>query len=103
MRHKLILLNKEKKKAQRQARNLKVKAAKCDLGELLQILMMKAFVLGEEIKSKASGSEGASSSSEPWMPKDPKEAFDKIQELVSQTEQAEVTKFAATLRASADE
>ena len=65
-----------KKKAAREARALKAKASKTDLGELLQMMMMmKAYIVGEEEKTRSSD---ASSSSEPWIPQNAKDAFQKF-------------------------
>ena len=88
-------LRKEKKRAAREARKLKAKASKIDLGELLQMMMMKAYVLSEE-QTAASGS-SASSSTAPWKPSTPKEAFEKIQEALTGQEQQEVQSFANNL------
>lgn len=80
----------------RKAKALKAKAAKCDLGELMQMMMMKAYVVGEE-QSASSG--GSSSSSEPWTPKDPKEAFDKIQSFMQNNSEQHISDFARQLAA----
>ena len=86
----------KEKKAARQARQLKAKAAKCSLGDLLQMLMMKAFVMDQEAKNKTGSA--SSSSTDPWMPKDAQEAFQKIIDVTSQTEEKEVQAFATLLR-----
>ena len=85
----------DKKKAARQARKLKAKAAKTDLGELMQMMIMKAYIVGEEERAKSGG---ASSSTDPWIPKDAKEAFDKIQGTCANVAHGSVAEFANFLR-----
>ena len=78
----------------RKAKALKAKASKCDLGELMQMMMMKAYVVGEE---EAASSGSASSSTQPWKPKDPKEAFEKIQSFMQSKASEDVSEFARSL------
>ena len=95
LRATLSKLAQQKKKAQREARKLKAKANKTDLGELLQMMMMKAYIVGEEQKSR---SEGASSSTDPWVPANAKEAFQKICQACSTSDEDDVASFANLLR-----
>ena len=62
----------------------------------MQMLVMKAFVVGEEEKDK---DPTASSNAEPWIPKDAKEAFDKIHQVASENT-SDVTAFAKELRST---
>ena len=91
----------EKKRAQRKARSLKAKAAKINLTDLLQMMMMKAFVVAEEQQEQGGASSSSSSSGEAWKPKNPREAFDKIVEVITAKEQSEVASFASQLRTEA--
>ena len=68
----------QRKAAQRKARNFKKKAAKIDASELMQMVMMKAFVLN---KASGESSNGASSSSEEWVPVNAQAAMDRIFDL----------------------
>ena len=77
------------------ARKLKAKASKTDLGELMQMMIMKAYIVGEEERTKSGG---ASSSTDPWIPKDAKEAFDKIQSTCAADAHESVAQFASFLR-----
>jgi hypothetical protein len=90
---------KERKKALRQASALKKKASKCDLGELMQIVVMKAAML--EDSSAAGSSSGSSSSSSNGAPLTPGDAVKKIQQALNLKEKPEVKKFAAELLAEA--
>ena len=67
-----------RKKAQRRARNLKKKASKIDASELMQMVMMKAFVLH---KAATEGNSTGSSSSDEWVPMNAQAAMDKIFDL----------------------
>ena len=87
-------LSHEKKKASRAAQKLKLKAAKTDLNELLQMIIMKAYIVVEENKEKNGGS---SSSTDPWIPQNAKEAFEKIQESCPDHD-VDVAKFAQILK-----
>ena len=60
----------------RQISALKKKAAKTDVSDLMQIMMMQAYAANED----ATSSSGASSSAEPWKPKNAKDAFEQIME-----------------------
>ena len=100
MRASLKTLAQEKKKAQRKAKALKEKAQKISLPDMMQMMMMKAFILSEE-QRESSGSSSSSSSTEPWKPKNVKEAFQKICEVSFCKEQGEVTTFANLLREEA--
>ena len=84
----------DKRKANRQARKLKAKASKTDLSELMQMMIMKAYIVGEEERANSGG---ASSSTDPWIPKDAKEAFDKIQASCANKEIVSVAQFAKSL------
>ena len=92
-------LAKEKKKAMRIAKRLKAKAQATDMTDLMQIIVMKASMVEQETQSKSGGS---SSSTDPWTPTSPKEAFDKIHDLLSDSDNAEIERFAAALRAKAN-
>ena len=94
----LLKLRADRKKAARKCRTLKAKAAKTDLSELLQIMMMKAYIVSQE-KHEAAG--GASSSTEPWVPSNPKEAFEVIEEAVDKMQSDEVSKLAQDIVQSA--
>ena len=98
----LLQINKDKKKANRKARALKLKASKINLSDLLQMMMMKAFVLSEE-EAEKNGARSSSSSGEPWRPKNAKEAFEKIVEVTNSKEAAEVAKFAKELQSEVSE
>ena len=87
----------QKKKVAREARKLKAKACKTSVNDLMQMLVMKAFVVGEEEKDK---DPTASSSASPWIPKDAKEAFDKIHEATTGKD-SDVSAFAKELRSTA--
>ena len=84
----------EGEKVARKTKALKAKASKTDLAELLQIMMMKAYIVADE---KASSSGGASSSSEPWTPANPAEALQVVQEAVNEKQSKEVANFAQEL------
>ena len=92
-------LAKERKKAMRTAKRLRAKAQATDMTDLMQIIVMKASLVEQEAKSQSGGS---SSSTDPWTPTSPKEAFDKINELLSDSDNAEIERFAAALRAKAN-
>ena len=62
-------------------------------------LVMKASMVEQETQSKSGGS---SSSTDPWTPTRPKEAFDKIHDLLSDSDNVEIERFAAALRAKAN-
>jgi len=87
----------EKKKQERRARTLKKKAAKCDLTELMQMLMMKAFLFNKQTAAEGSGS---ASSTDAWIPKDADDALDKLKTLAGHSANPEVLEFAKTLTAS---
>ena len=87
-------LSHQKKKASRAARKLKMKAAKTDLNELLQMIIMKAYIVAEESKAKEGGS---SSSTDPWIPQNAKEAFEQNQESCPDHD-VDVAKFAQILK-----
>ena len=91
-------LAQEKKKAARVARKLKATASKTDLGELMQMLIMKAYIVCEEDKAKSGG---ASSSTDPWIPKNATEAFETIQKVCPEVAEQSVASFATLLRGSA--
>ena len=78
----------------RKAKNLKMKASKTDLSELLQIMMMKAYVVADE---KKASSGGALSSTDTWTPADAKEAFEVVQEAVQAKQCTDVANFAEEL------
>lgn len=69
----------QRKAAQRKARNLKKKAANIDASALMQMVMMKAFVLNKA--SAESSTSGASSSGEEWVPVNAQAAMDRIFDL----------------------
>ena len=102
MKASLKQITKDKKKANRKARALKLKASKINLSDLLQMMMMKAFVLSEE-EAEKNGARSSSSSGEPWRPKNAKEAFEKIVEVTNSKEAAEVAKFAKELQSEVSE
>ena len=81
------------------AKRLKAKAQATDMTDLMQIIVMKASMVEQETQSKSGGS---SSSTDPWTPTSPKEAFDKIHDLLSDSDNAEIERFAAALRAKAN-
>ena len=97
LKKRIVELNKEKRKQRRSVRRMTAKAQKTTLHELLQIMMMKAYQIATESQA-SSGS--ASSSTEPWKPKDPKEAFEKISAHLNGQEAEEVSRFAAELQAA---
>ena len=99
LRAAMAKIQKGKKNAARRAKALKAKAAKVSLNDLLQMLMMKAFVLNEEAKEKTGSS--SASSTDVWIPKDPKEAFQMISDLSSSMEEQQVADFANLLRTDA--
>ena len=70
---------------------MKAKAAKINLTDVLHMMMMKAFVVAEEQQEKAGASSSSSSSGKPWKPKNPREAFDKIVEVITTKQQSELT------------
>ena len=76
----------EKKKAEKQATKLRQKANKTTLSELMQIMMMKAYIIHEE--QNPSGA--SSSSSEPWKPANAREAFEIVAGAVFPEQSAEV-------------
>ena len=92
----LAAIAQQKKKTAREAKKLKAKASKTNLNDLMQLLIMKAYVVGEEEKDK---DPTASSSSGPWIPKDAKEAFDKIHQVTSENN-SDVKTFANELRST---
>ena len=94
-------LAKERKKAMRAAKALKAKANKTDIMELMQMMVMKASVMHQEAEDKKKGSSGSSSSSDPWTPSSPKDAWEKISDLLDETKDLSVEKFAEALRAKA--
>ena len=87
-------LSQQKKKASRAAQKLKMKAAKTDLNELLTMIIMKAYIVAEETKAKSGGS---SASTDPWIPQNAKEAFEKIQESCPE-HNVDVASFAKMLK-----
>ena len=95
----LTQLAKEKKAKDRQLRHLKAKAQKIDLTELMQMLMMKAFLLSKDAAASAATASGSTDGvSEQWVPKDGPEAVQKLAELTSMSSHPEVLEFAKTLR-----
>ena len=90
----------KKKAARRRQAKLKEKARKTELSELLQIIMMKAYILAEEKKTKSGA---GSSTDQPWTPANPKEAFDVIHDTVTASETAEVAEFAKELQDELEE
>ena len=92
---------KEKKAKDRQLRHLKAKAQNIDLTELMQMLMMKAFLLSKDAAASAASASGSTDPpAEPWVPKDGPEAVQKLAELTSMSSHPEVIEFAKTLRAN---
>ncbi len=75
---------KEKRKKNRQLRKLKAKASKCNVLELMQIMMLKAYLMNEAKRQEGSGRGGAASSSEEWRPKSFRDAFAKIEALMGE-------------------
>ena len=64
----------------------------------MQMMMMKAYILTEEARVKEGGS---SSSTDAWVPKNAKEAFEVIQKNLAQEAKSEVAALARELRDSA--
>ena len=85
-----------KKKEERKVKALKKKASKVDLSDLMQMLMMKAF-LHSKAQAESSGS-ASSSSTEPWVPKNGADAVERLKELCETCQHPEVMAFAKTLK-----
>jgi hypothetical protein len=101
LKKELTDLAKQKKAKERQLRSLKQKAQKIDLTELMQMLMMKAFLLSKDAAAAAASASGSSDPpAEPWVPKDGPEAVKKLAELTAMSTHPEVLEFAKTLRAN---
>jgi hypothetical protein len=90
----------QKKAKDRQLRSLKQKAQKIDLTELMQMLMMKAFLLSKDAAASSGASGSGDPAAEPWVPKDGPEAVKRLAELTSSSQHPEVLEFAKTLRAN---
>ena len=88
-------LQKQKRSAQKAANRLKAKANKTALGDLMQIIVMKASQVCQELEHSEGGS---SASTDAWVPTSPKDAFDKIAALLPDSERMEMESFAAALR-----
>lgn len=102
LKSEMTKLAKDRKKQERKMRTLKAKAQKIDLTELMQMLMMKAFLLQKNATDMGLCS-SASSSSEAWVPKDGPDALNKLTELAGLSTDPEVVSFAATLRSQTDD
>lgn len=87
LRTQLKELTAKKKSKERQAQKLKQKANKIALSELLEVLMMKAYIEDQKMKHgeepSASGSASSSSASD-WKPTSPVEALTRLQMLAGQ-------------------
>ena len=86
---------KQKAKAAKAAARLKKKAMQTNVGDMLQIMMMKAFQLKEDDRIAKGGD--ASSSTDVWYPRSATEAWTTIEAAVGDPAN-EVSKFAAMLR-----
>ena len=86
-----------KKKEERKVRALKKKAGKLDLSDLMQMLVMKAYLHSKAQEESSSSS--SSSSTQPWVPKNGAEAVDRLKELCETCQRPEVLAFAKTLKA----
>ena len=64
------------------------------------MMMVKAVVVAAE-QQEAQGSSSSSSSGDAWKPKDAREAFDKIVEVIKAKEHDEISSFATQLRTEA--
>ena len=84
-----------KKKEERKMKNLKKKASKLDLSDLMQMLMMKAFY---HAKAEAETSSSSSSSTAVWVPKNGADAVERLKELAETCQHPEVMAFAKTLK-----
>jgi len=73
---------KDKRKKNKQLRKLKSKAAKCNVLELMQIMMLKAYLMNEANRDATAGDGASASSSDEWRPKSFREAFAKIEALM---------------------
>jgi len=73
---------KDKRKKNKQLRKLKSKAAKCNVLELMQIMMLKAYLMNEANREATAGDGASASSSDEWRPKSFREAFAKIEALM---------------------
>ena len=82
-------------------RALKQKAQKDDLTELMQMLMMKAFLLSKNAADSGVTTSSSSSSSEPWFPKDGPDALNNMTKLAALSTHPESVNFAATLKSGA--
>ncbi len=92
-------LYKESRARQRKISMLKKKAAKVDLSDLMQMLMMKAYVHNVRHQKEVEKRTGTSqSSTDVWMPRDGVEALDRLRLLASSCTDPEVTEFAKNMQ-----
>lgn len=87
LRTQLKDLSARKKQKERQAQKLKQKANKIALSELLEVLMMKAYIEDQKAKHNeepSARSSASSCSAAEWKPTSPIEALNRLQMLAGQ-------------------
>lgn len=98
LRQELKSMYRETRKRQRKVAALKKKAAKVDLTDLMQMLMMKAYIHNVKHSRAVESQSGASSSDSPWVPRDGVEALDRLRMLAASCTDPEVIAFAESMR-----
>ena len=93
----------EKKNRAREIRKLKEKTSKTNVAEIMQMMMLKAYLMNEEKRATGGQSSSSASSSEEWRPKNPVEAFEKLQSFLGTAlEQDPLAGFAAELHGGSE-
>jgi predicted phage gp36 major capsid-like protein len=99
LRGDLRAMYREARKRQRKIAQLKKKAYKVDLADLMQMLMMKAYIHSVKHEREIESRGGASSSSSTaWVPRNGVEALDRLRLLAASCTDPEVVAFAETLK-----
>ena len=92
-----------KKKRAREIRRLKDKASKTNVADIMQMMMLKAYLMNEEKREAGDDASASASSTDEWRPKNPVEAFEKLQSLLGPSiEVDQLSGFAAELRSGSE-
>ena len=98
LKEEMRTLYRESRNRQRKITAPQKKAARIDLTDLMQMLMMKAYVHNVRHEREQSTSSSAASSSSTWVPRDGVEALDRLRMLAASCQDPEVVEFAKSMR-----
>jgi len=98
LKQEMKALYRESRKRHRKVAMLKKKAAKVDLTDLMQMLMMKAYIHNVRHERQQENNSSSSSSAGAWVPRDGVEALDRLRMLASSCTDPGVIEFAKNMR-----